>query len=107
MTEPSATPFTPEVVAAVQQHMNVDHADDSLLICQALGGQPQARRATMSGMDADQIHFDVVLPDGEVTVSLPWSERLTERAQVRAEVTRMYQEACVAAGVTPRAGGEH
>ena len=28
----SATPFSPDVVAAVTQHMNDDHPDDTLLI---------------------------------------------------------------------------
>uniref|UniRef100_UPI002594DDC9 DUF2470 domain-containing protein n=1 Tax=uncultured Gordonia sp. TaxID=198437 RepID=UPI002594DDC9 len=43
--------FSPDVVAAVLAHMNDDHADDSLLICRALGGRPDAVAARMTGFD--------------------------------------------------------
>jgi hypothetical protein len=35
--------FTPEVVGPIARHMNDDHAEDSLLICQTLGRVPHAR----------------------------------------------------------------
>jgi hypothetical protein len=98
-------PFTPDVVAQVMHHMNVDHAGDSLLICRALAGQPDADTAEMSGMDADGINFRAVVNGAPVDVRLPWAFRLTERPQVRQEVVRMYREACAALGITPREAG--
>ncbi|WP_084265314.1 biliverdin-producing heme oxygenase [Actinomadura macra] len=86
-------PFTAEVVAAIARHMNDDHAADSVVIVRALGGQPAATAAVMTGMDADGIDFSVQVDGRSVPVRIPWSERLTQRAQVRAEVVRMYDKA--------------
>ena len=94
-------PFSTDVVDAVMRHMNVDHADDSLLICQALGGQPNATSAIMTGMDADGIEFMAMVDGGRVPIHLPWSGRLVERAQIRAEVTRLYWDARAALGLGP------
>jgi putative heme iron utilization protein len=85
--------FPTDVVAAVMRHMNEDHAEDTLVICRGLGGQPAAERATMVGMDRDGIDFMAEVGGQQVPVWLPWSEHLTERAQIRAEVTRLYHEA--------------
>jgi putative heme iron utilization protein len=91
MAEP--TPFTADVVAAILRHMNDDHAADSLLIVQA-NGRPEAVAARMTGLDATGGDFAAVLPDGtEAGVRIPWSQTLTERAQVRAEVVRLYAQA--------------
>jgi putative heme iron utilization protein len=95
-------PFTPEVVAAIMRHMNVDHAADSVLICRTLGAQASAESAEMTGMDAAGIEFRAMVAGRAVTVRLPWSQQLTERAQVRAEVVRMYQQACAVLGIEPR-----
>jgi putative heme iron utilization protein len=95
-------PFPPEVVAQIARHMNADHADDNVLIVRALGGIPSATAARMSGMDADAMEFAAVLDGIEVPVRIPFAERLTERAQVRAEAVRMYRDACTALGVDPR-----
>ena len=95
-------PFPPEVVAQIAAHMNGDHADDNLLIVRALGGIPTATAARMSGLDADALEFAAVVDDIEVPVRIPFSERLTEHRQVRAETVRMYREACAALGVDPR-----
>jgi len=100
-------PFSPEVVEAVRRHMDEDHRDDSLLIVRSLGGVPQATAATMSGLDEAGAVFLAATDEGEVTVRVPWSEPIAERAQIRAEVVRMYHEACAALGVEPRAAGEH
>ncbi|MGC5009136.1 DUF2470 domain-containing protein [Streptosporangium sp. DT93] len=100
-----STPFTPEAVEAIRRHMNDDHAGDALLICRSLGGQPEATAATTTGVDAEAIEFAAVVGGREVTVRVPWSTTLTERAQVRAEVVRLYREACEALGVPAR--GEH
>ncbi len=100
-------PFTPDVVAAVMRHMNDDHADDSLLIVRALGGAPTASTARMGGMDPEAIEFTAVVDGSDVVVRVPWGAPITERRQVRAEVTRMYQDACAALGIEPRPAGEH
>jgi putative heme iron utilization protein len=98
---------TPDVVAAISRHMNEDHADDSVLICRSLGGQPSTTAATMTGMDADGIDFTATTDGGEVAVRVPFAETLTERPQVRAEVVRMYHDACAQLGVEPRPPVEH
>lgn len=97
--------FPPEVVAAVSRHMNDDHAEDSLLICRTLGGRPDATAARTTGLAADGIDFAATVGGIEVPVRIPFAQRLTERAQIRQEVVRMYREACEQAGVPPRAAG--
>ncbi|PRX98456.1 DUF2470 domain-containing protein [Allonocardiopsis opalescens] len=103
----AASPFGPEVVAAVCRHMNDDHADDTLLIVRALGGRPDASAARMTGLDAQAAVFEAVGPDGGHQVRVPWSGPVTERPQIRREVVRMYREACERLGVPPRGEGEH
>ncbi len=95
--------FSDDVVTAVMRHMNVDHSEDSTLICRSLGGQPDATAAHMTGIDEHGIDFGATVGGGEVALRLPWSQTLSERAQVRVEVVRMYQEACAALGIEPRA----
>lgn len=94
-------PFSPEVVAQIMRHMNGDHAADSVLICRAFGGQPEASAAVMSGMDADGIDFDVTVNGSVTPCQVPFGYRLTERPQVRAEVTRLYHEARALLGLPP------
>ncbi|MER7001463.1 DUF2470 domain-containing protein [Dactylosporangium sp. NPDC000555] len=97
-----STGFPPEVVAAVSRHMNDDHTDDALLICRTLGGRPAATRARTTGLDADGIEFAVTVDGAEVPVRIPFAARLTERAQIRQEVVRMYRDACHQLGIPPR-----
>ena len=97
------SPFTPDVIDAIKRHMNGDHADDSRLIVQGLGGQPDVSAAAMSGMDADGMDFLATVDGKEVPVRIPFTQRLTERRQVRAEAARMYREACASLGIEPRA----
>ena len=85
--------------------MNDDHAGDALLICKGLGGQSEATSATTTGVDTEAIEFVAVVDGEDVTVRVPWSTTLTERAQVRREVVRLYQDACAALGLPAR--GEH
>ncbi|WP_436891909.1 DUF2470 domain-containing protein [Nocardiopsis dassonvillei] len=82
--------------------MNGDHPEDTLLICRALGGRPDATAARMTGLDGEAGEYAVTVGGTEHAVRIPWSEPLTERAQIRREVVRMYQEACTELGVTPR-----
>ena len=93
-------PASPEVVAAVMRHMNEDHAADSLRIVRTLGGQPGAVAVRMTGMDAEGIEFAAEVPgaEAEVPVRIPFSQRLTKRAEVRQEVVRMHRDASAAAG---------
>ena len=88
--------FTPDVVAQITRHMNEDHAADNVLICRTLGGHPTATEARMSGLDADGITFMAIVDGRPVPVTIPFSTRLTERRQVRAEVIRMHAEATAA-----------
>ena len=96
------SPFSPEVVTAISRHMNDDHADDNVTIVRGLGGQAAATAATMTGMTPDGIVFAVTVPDGQTEVLIPWSEPITERAQVRMEVVRMHTEAAEALGLPAR-----
>ena len=93
--------FTPEVVAQIARHMNDDHADDNVLIVRGLGGMATASAARMSNLDADGMDFEATVNGIAVPVRIPFSERLTERRQVRGEAVRMYQQACAALGVIP------
>ena len=102
-----ADPFTADVAAQIARHMNDEHAADSLLICRSLGGTPQATAARMTGLDADGIEFAATVDEVEVPLRVPFAHRLTERAQVRREVVRMYHEACAQLGVTPRPAESH
>jgi putative heme iron utilization protein len=102
-----ASPFSPDVVAQVMAHMNDDHTDDSLVIVRGLGGVDDATAAQMSGMDADGMDFAVEVGGASRTVRVPFSQRLTERPQIRAEVVRMYDEACAKLGIAPRTAEQH
>jgi len=93
--------FTPEVVAQIARHMNDDHAEDNVLIVRGLGGIGTASAARMSGLDSDGMDFEATVDGIAVPVRIPFSERLTERRQVRGEAVRMYQQACAALGIAP------
>ncbi|MBX3286734.1 MAG: DUF2470 domain-containing protein [Actinobacteria bacterium] len=108
MPSAASPPFTPDVVAAVTAHMNADHPEDNLLIVRALGGCADAVSANLVGVDAEGAHFAAEQADGAVQEAVvAWSGPVTERAAIRHEVVRMYQEACAALGVEPRAAEEH
>ena len=94
--------FPPDVVTAVLRHMNNDHADDCVLICRGLGGQPGTTRAVMSDVDGNAAYFDATVGDTVVPVRVPFREPITQRPQIRAEVTWMYYEACARLGVPAR-----
>jgi putative heme iron utilization protein len=95
-------PFTEDVIAAVSRHMNEDHEDDNVLIVRALGGRADATGARMTGMDGEGIDFAAAVNGQEVPVRVPFSRPLTQRAEVRPEVVRMYREACAALGLPAR-----
>ena len=99
MTE---TWLTADVVDAVLAHMNGDHPEDCAVICRALGDRPGTTEARMTGMDLEAIELLATDADGDHVVRIPFSEPLAERAQVRAEVARMYHESAAALGLPPR-----
>ncbi|MGI5118070.1 DUF2470 domain-containing protein [Marinactinospora thermotolerans] len=84
--------------------MNDDHAEDTLLICRAFGDSPRATSARMTGLDGAGGEYVVVVDGVEETVRIPWGRPLTERGEIRAEVVRLYREACARLGVEPRGG---
>lgn len=97
------SPFSPEVVAAIARHMNDDHAADNVTIVRGLAGVTSATAATMTTMTPEGIVFAVSDGSEDTTeVVVAWSEPITERAQVRAEVVRMHTEAAAALGEAPR-----
>lgn len=106
-TDHRANPFGQEVIDAVALHMNRDHPQDSLLIVRALGRLPDATEASVVWLDGDAIEFEAVTGGGARRVRVPWSEPITQRPRIRAEVTRMYHDACAALGVEPRTAGQH
>ena len=107
VSEFNATGFDASVVTAVTGHMNGDHPEDNLMIVQALGGAGSATAATMTGYNEDGATFDANVDGENVAVTVPWAEPILERATIRHEVVRMYNEACAILGVTPRGEGDH
>lgn len=87
--------------------MNTDHPDDSVLIVRALGGQPAATEARLIGLTETGIEFAVVAGGEPTQAQVPWAAPPTERAHIRAEVVRMYVEACAVLGIAPRQEAEH
>lgn len=107
-TAPTASnPFNERIITAAVDHMNLDHPEDSLLIVKALGDRPDATAAEVVTVDGVGIEFKAVVNDAEETVRVPWSTPITGRSQIRAEVIRMYHDACAALGVEPRSAGEY
>lgn len=87
-----SNPFDPAAITAVCRHMNDDHADDTLVICRGAGGRPEADSARMTAMDGDGADFTVTVEGREERIRIPWARRLTERAEVRPEVVRLFTE---------------
>ena len=94
--------FSSDVVAAVLRHMNDDHTDDSLLISRAFGSV-DAGSATMTNLDEHGATFTYLLDAEQHTVVVPWTTTIAERAEIRREVVVMYERACAALGLEPRA----
>ncbi|WP_082127146.1 DUF2470 domain-containing protein [Allosalinactinospora lopnorensis] len=95
------SPFPPETVQAVTAHMNDDHPAETLVICRALGGCPEATSARMTGVDGEGGDYVVTVNGAETPLRIPWARPLTERAQIRQEVVRMYREACGRLDIPP------
>lgn len=86
------TAFGPETVAAVLDHMNADHRDDSLAIVQGHAIR-RATSATMTGLDAEGGDWDALVDGVPVPVRIPWTERAVERADLRREIVRLHDTA--------------
>jgi len=93
--------FTPEIVDAVLHHMNDEHNDDNLLIAQAFGST-DAWAATMVGLDGGGGTWSYLIGDDEREVTVPWSVKITERAEIRREIVVLYDNACAILGVPAR-----
>ncbi|MEU6858437.1 biliverdin-producing heme oxygenase [Glycomyces sp. NPDC046736] len=85
-------PFSPKVVAAICHHMNTDHAADTLVICQGEGGQAEAESARMTGFDGTGADFLASVGGEAVPVRITWAAPLSERAEVRPEIVRIFTE---------------
>jgi putative heme iron utilization protein len=94
--------LTDDVVSAVTAHMNGDHAEDNVVICRVAGERPDTTAATLVGLDGDAVEFRTDGPGGERLVRIPFSSPLADRAQIRAEVARMYHDSAAALGLPPR-----
>lgn len=111
--------FAPDVVAAVLRHMNTDHTADNLDIIRALV-DPEADRAELvylndrasiwlystgatsqgAGEGVEGVEGVAARQQGPEQQEavwqeavLPWSQRLTERAQIRREVVELHERA--------------
>jgi hypothetical protein len=82
--------------------MNDDHIDDSLLISRAFGSA-DADSATMTDLDENGATFAYSAGSAEHALTVPWTAPISERAEIRREVVVMYEKACAALGIAPRA----
>jgi len=87
----SGNPFAPDVIAAITKHMNHDHAADTLVICQGEGGRPAATAARMVAFDGTGGDYVVTVDGAEEKIRIPWEKPLSERAEVRPEIVRLYR----------------
>jgi heme oxygenase len=87
-----ANPFAPKVIAAICHHMNTDHAADTLVICRGAGGCPDSESARMTGFDGTGADFAALVDGAEVPIRIPWAAPISERAEVRPEIVRIFTE---------------
>jgi hypothetical protein len=85
-------PFDDTVIEAITRHMNHDHTDDTLVICRGVGGHSTATAARMETFDGSGAEFTTTVGGVATPLRIAWSTPLTERAQVRPEIVRMYHE---------------
>ncbi|HWS50119.1 MAG TPA: DUF2470 domain-containing protein [Microbacterium sp.] len=98
--------FDADIVSAVLRHMNVDHADDNLLIGRAFAapGDGELSEAVMTGFDGAGGTWQVTRTGGDVSeVTITWpGGTISDRPSVRREVVAVYDAACARLGVEPR-----
>lgn len=95
--------LTDEALAAIARHMNDDHADDNVVICQGLGGRADTASAvfiTMTTAEAVFVATDSGGSDHEVRV--PFANEVTARPEVRAEIADLYHRSAAILGLPPR-----
>jgi hypothetical protein len=82
--------------------MNSEHNNDNLLIVQAFAESSAISAAMVALSDAEGTwqYSDVNGIEHHVTV--PWRAPITERAEIRHEIVRLYEQACVKLGVEAR-----
>ena len=93
--------FDAQTVTAVLHHMNEDHPDDSLLIARAFG-DPSADSAVMTGLDGAAGMWSYTVNGIAHELSVPWSNAISERPEIRRAVVVLYDAACAKLGVEPR-----
>ena len=93
--------FGSDVVDAVLRHMNSDHREDNLVIVQA-NGAPDAKDATMVGLDEREGVWSIRLHEEDVELRVPWPIAVAERADIRKAVVFLYRDACKRLGIEPR-----
>lgn len=87
---------TAEHAAHAIRHLNDDHADALLLIAQALGGYPDAVRASCTSIDRHGIDLAVGTPRGVAPIRVGFAAAVTEPDGLRdatVELTRRAREA--------------
>ena len=94
--------FSSDVIAAVLNHMNEDHPEDSLLIARAFANT-EATSATMTGLDNVAGFWDYELAGETRSLSVPWTAPISERPEIRREIVVLYDRACERLGIEPRA----
>lgn len=82
-----------EAIAAITRHLDEDHAEDTLLLCRTLGGQPDATSARAVGVDADGLDLEAQVDGRPVPVRLVFDAPVEERAEVRHAVVALYERA--------------
>ena len=97
----NADPFSDEAVAAICRHMNDDHTADTLVICRAFGAWESVDAARLESLGPNGLEFTVDSGGAQHTLSLPWLDEVTDRAQVRAEIVARFHEAQVRLGENP------
>ena len=101
---------TEDVVAAVINHLNQDHAQDLLRLCWAHGGPRDTQRATACGLDAEGLELLAYGTFGGQPVRVPFEHRIQNRPAIRQEIVRLCDEAdklLADAGPTPVEPREH
>lgn len=85
--------LTDEVVAAIRHHMNTDHADDNVVICQGIGGLMDVLQATFVDLDVDGANFLATTPNGDVPIRVLFTKPLESRSDARTEIAALYNKA--------------
>ncbi|MFO7779896.1 MAG: DUF2470 domain-containing protein [Nitriliruptoraceae bacterium] len=90
--------FPDHVVAAVVQHMNDDHADDTAVIVRAFGGLPRVDVAEVTDVDTTGLTVAAQVGEETRTIRVAFAQPVTARLGLREEVTRLYHAACAELG---------